>query len=112
MVVNRDAFLKAAPLKTKKVKIKNLGEICIREMNGQERDTFEASITGEEGKANTRGMRARLVMLCLCDEDGHRLFPNDEDFDVVNGKPASMLQEIADAIIELNGLKPEEVEGN
>lgn len=111
MSLNRQAFLAAAKLNVKKVCVQPYGDLFIKEMTGSERDFFEASLMDASGKTQTKGMRARLVMLSVCDAEGNRIFA-DDDLDAINAAPARALGELADAIITLNGLKPDDVEGN
>ena len=38
-----------------------------------DRDNFEASVVGVDGKRNLLNLRARLLALCLCDKEGKAL---------------------------------------
>lgn len=87
------------------------GDICVRGMTGSERDAFEASVVDLRGNAqkfNMLNLRAKLVALTACDEDGNRIF---EDVDVVElgKKSASALQRVFDVAQRLSGLTKEEI---
>lgn len=58
--------------------------VWIKELTLKERDAFEADqiVREEDGsmRMETKGLKARLIILCACDEDGEKVFsPEDED---------------------------------
>lgn len=55
------------------------GTVCVRGMTGDERDDFEAEqsrLGGPEGR-DMKSLRARLLVRCLCDEQGRLLYTPD-----------------------------------
>lgn len=87
------------------------GSVFVRGMTGAERDAFESSVVdirGTSQKINMLNVRAKLVSLTTCDEDGNRLF---EDADVIElgKKSASALQRIFDVAQRLSGLTKDEL---
>ena len=42
----------------------------LKPLSSADRDNFEASVVGIDGARNLQNLRARLVALCWCDEDG------------------------------------------
>jgi hypothetical protein len=56
------------------------GSVFLRAMSGTDRDAFEAGPRNDDGKLNMANIRARLLVKCLCDSTGKRLY---EDADAV-----------------------------
>jgi hypothetical protein len=82
-------------------------EFRLRELSGTERDKFEMSaFRDENGKrvVDTLYLRARLVALCLVDDDGRRLFNDDEITQLSDELPASVVNTLFAAAQKLNGL--------
>lgn len=81
-LLTRDQIL-AVKLKTKQVYVPALeAEVILRELTGAQRDAYEAGIvgskTGKDAELNLQNARARLVVMCLVDEKGARLFKDNE----------------------------------
>lgn len=93
----RADILMASDLPTKKVYIPEWGcDIWIRTLTGKERDAFEASIIGEDGKANNlENLRARFAVLAIGDSEGKRIF-KDSDAPDLAAKSAAALDKIMD----------------
>jgi hypothetical protein len=88
------------------------GEVYIRELLGKERDRLEASVLATNGnnkKSNTENLRARLVVLAVVDENGNRLF-SDEDAKTVGTLGVKGLQRAFIMAQRLSGLSDEEIE--
>lgn len=88
------------------------GTVHVRTMTGAERDAFELSVTKSKQKDGTfdiRGLKARLVALTLCDDEGSRLF-GDDALDALNGKSAKVIDRLFEEAQRLNGLGKEAVE--
>lgn len=87
------------------------GQVYVRGMSGSERDAFEASVVdlrGSTQKVNMQNIRARLVSLTACDQEGNRLF-SDSDIIELGKKSAIALQRIFDVAQRLSGLSKEEM---
>ena len=86
--------------------------VKIKMMTASERDHFEASTVQRNGKkvsVNLQGIRARLCILCIVDEDGKRMF-SDEDEYALGTKSAAALNRIFTVAQRLNGLRDEDVD--
>jgi len=83
------------------------GEVQVRTMTGTDRDAFEASLIGKEGRLEN--VRARLVSLTLCDESGSRLF-SDGDIAALGGKSAKALDRVFAVSQRLNGIGADQVD--
>lgn len=111
--LTRDAILKAQDLPTEVVEIPEWnGAVIVRGLTGAERDAFEQSIVETRGKntrMNLRNIRAKLVALTVVDEDGNRIF-SDEDAEALGKKSAAALDRVFAVAQRLSGLRPEDVE--
>jgi len=77
---SRDEILKISDIKIQPVKAWG-GIVYVRGMTGQERDKFEAGVVkmhGDKQEINLTNVRAKLCALTICDEEGKRLFKDDE----------------------------------
>lgn len=89
----------------------------LREMNGTERDKFETGVFKDEevvssdGKTETKRkvdpmyLRARLVALCLIDDNGERMYADDEITMLSDDIPSVALGKLFEAAQKLNGLE-------
>lgn len=82
------------------------GKVRIRTLNGAEVDRYRSSITTGKGPnqtLNQRGMRAKLVVLSLANEDGSRML-QDNEANKLQQWPSIVLERIFDASRKWNGL--------
>ena len=88
------------------------GKVRLKTMTGLERDNFESSLfegkTGSE-KMNYKNLRAKLLALCIVDEEGKRLFV-DREVDALGNKSAKVLDKLYDVARKLNAIGEKEVE--
>lgn len=85
----------------------------IRKMPYSVIDGFIAKATGKESPAEERANIIELCLWSLCNEQGDRLFEPSKDEEEIGQMQFDMLLEIANAVMEFNGLKnPEAVEKN
>ena len=91
--------------------------VFLKVMSGTERDAFEASNlrrTGKTFEPNLANVRAKLLVRCICSEDGQRLFA-DTDAGALGQKSAAALDRLYEAAARMNGITDadiEELEGN
>jgi hypothetical protein len=88
------------------------GTVRLRTLTGSERDEFEASVVSQNGtnrRVNLKNVRARLVSLCLVDEEGNRLYTNT-DVAKLGKKSAKVLDRLFDKAQKLSGLTDDDVE--
>ena len=111
--LNKQEILAKEDLKTEDVFVPEWGAwVKVRTLNASERDHFEAGTVQRNGKkttTNLENIRARLCLLCLVDENGERLF-QEEDTYPLGGKSAAALDRIFTVAQRLNGLRDEDVE--
>lgn len=113
MLLTREAILNAADLVTEDVEVPEWGgTVRVRGLTGSERDAFEQSIMEQRGRdvaLNLRHIRAKLVALSVVDEQGRRVF-SDDDVKALGQKSAVALQRVFEVAQRLSGLRSEDVE--
>ena len=98
-MLNRDDILKVVDLDVKTVEVPEWnGSVNVRGLTARERDSFEASI-GQS--ANLDNLRARLVVLCLVDEEGKRIF-KDSDANALGAKNAQVVNKLFQCNVHLH----------
>lgn len=115
MKVGTRSSLMAIPRKTVTVEFTEYDtEYRLREMSGTDRDKFEIAAFDLDGegkrKVNALHLRARMVALCLVDENNVRLYADDEVQMLSDELPASVVGELFVAAQRLNGLDAEAAE--
>jgi hypothetical protein len=108
MTLTKDQILECNDLKTETVEVPEwAGTINVRMMNGTDRDAFERGLvtTGADGTRtpNYNNMRPRLVALTAVDDDGNRIF-TDDDVEVLARKSAAALERVCIVAQRLNGI--------
>jgi hypothetical protein len=116
--LTRESILAAPDIETLEVDMPEWGGIVlIKPLSGAGRDAFEASVIEEKnGKTvlKSQNFRARLVARCIVDEDGKRMFA-DEDITSLGRKSAKALSRLFDEVQKASGMTKEDVaelEGN
>jgi hypothetical protein len=104
-VLSKNAILGATDLPLERVEVPEWkGAVYLRVMTGAERDAFDAEVlTSPDRHVNAR---ARLVIRVLVDENGARLFA-DEDAELLGAKSAAALGRLFDTACRLNGFGAE-----
>jgi hypothetical protein len=103
MYLTRDGFFGLPNGAITGVKLPDGEYVCVREMSGLAREQFEEMCRKCSAGEEIYSMRALLTVFCTCDATGNLLF-SPEDLDRVSQKPASILDAIYRAAIELNTL--------
>jgi|GEM_PF-6143617 hypothetical protein len=79
--------------------------VFLKPLTSVQRDAFEASVVGQEGKGrNLENLRARLVADCLVNADGKRVGSAKE----LGELDAQLIGALFDKVRELNGMAGEE----
>ena len=111
-MLDRKAIFQAVDLDIKEVNVPEWGGvICVRGLTARERDHFEASIGTS---ANLDNLRARLVVLSICDAEGERVF-KDSDAIELGKKNAQVVNRLFDIARSMSGMSDadvQELEGN
>jgi len=112
--LTRDEILAAGrKLKQEAVEVPELGgSVLVREMTGAERDGWEASVldtSGPDPKPNLENTRAKLLVRTIVDEQGKRLFTDDE-IDLVGALSAGALDRLFAVAARLSRISAADVE--
>lgn len=112
-ILSRDQILGAEDLPTRDVPVPEWGgTVRMRGLTGSERDAYEASVRqfkGDRMVVKLENVRARLVAMCLVDEEGQRLF-TDQQAKELGRKSGKILDRLFDEAAKLSGLSEEAVE--
>jgi hypothetical protein len=88
------------------------GDVWVYGMTGKERGEYEASIYEMQGKTqimHLQNLKIKMCSLCMRDEDGRRMFDEDE-IDDLGAKSSQAIEIIFDVAQRLSGLSTAEVE--
>lgn len=83
------------------------GKVKLRVMTGTERDRFESEFVG--GNKSVEMVRAKLVAKCLCDDEGNRLF-TEQEIPELGEKSAAVLDRLFTECMKLNRFSKGDVE--
>lgn len=112
-LLGREDILNAPDIETVTVKVPEWGgAVLVRGLTGEERDIYEQSLIRVRGKkrdVDMRNARARLVAMCVVDENGDRIF-SDEDVAALGKKSSAALDRVFDVAQRLSGLREEDME--
>jgi hypothetical protein len=113
MVLSRDDILAAKDIDTREVDVPEWGgTVLVKALSGKERDAFESSLRqlrGKEMVPNLANARAKLVARSVVDEDGARLF-GDNEINALGDKCAAALDRLFEVASEMSGLNDDDVE--
>ena len=112
-ILNKDQILAADDLKSQKVATPEWGgEVIVKTLTGEERDSLEAAIVSSNGKSvvqNRENIRAKLLVRSLVDEQGQRLF-TDTEVSALGRKSGKVLDRLFDIATDLSKVTPSDVE--
>jgi hypothetical protein len=111
-LLTADAILAADDLTAEVVEVPEWGgSVRVRVMTGDERQTFEeAMLAADEAEQTVMPeFRSRLAALTIVDEEGERLF-SDEQISQLGRKSAAALDRVCEVASRINGLRPEDIE--
>lgn len=124
MALTRDAIVKAQDILTETVPVPEWGgDVVVRGLTGDELDEFQGSVRqfrrsldgkGMEPVLIQKGMHAKLLVKTLVDDNGERLFMDNEagELGAKSGKVLERLYEVAQRLSGLSEEEEEEMEGN
>lgn len=111
----KSEILEAKDLEFEDVPVPEWGagkEVRLMSLTGTQRDSFEDKSLVQKGanaKMNLVNMRARLLALCIVDENGKRMF-SDIDVNLLGQKNAKVLERLFSKAQEMNGMTEKDVE--
>ncbi len=102
----RDQILAAEDLPRKSVSVPEWGvTVNVRTLTGRERDRFE----GQQSRDPYGDVRARLAVICLCDDEGKALF-TEADIAALSAKSSRALDRIFAIAVKLSGISKEDLD--
>lgn len=108
--LNRKDILNAQDRVFEDVEVPEWGGIVrVSTISGADRDAFEADALRIKGRVTLINVRARLVAMACVDEDGNKLF-NNEDAADLGRKSAAALDRVFNIAMKLAGLRPADIE--
>jgi len=111
ILLNREAIFAAPDIQTEDVHIPQWGgTVRVKNLTASERDAFEESTTTQRGnnlELNHKNFRAKLVALCVVDEEGKRLF-DDKDIHKLGAKSAAAMDLLFAAASRLSGISKDD----
>ncbi|MFS8534357.1 MAG: hypothetical protein FWJ65_04295 [Limnochordales bacterium] len=110
-LLSRDDIIKIDDRKYEEVPVPEWGgTVRVRSLTGRERDQFEQSLVDKRTGRLSRlaNARARLVALCLVDEQGNRLFSTDEAA-LLGQKSAAALERVFEVARRLCGMSDDDL---
>ena len=113
MVLSREDFLAIRP-PVEAVELEGHGKVWIRGLQADERDEYEQSLIerGPDGRSRVkrmqRNVRASLVVRCLVDEAGERMF-KDNEVEALGKVDASVIDTLWDKARKLSGMDTEAI---
>lgn len=117
MSLTRDQILSASDSKTEKVHVPQWGgDVHVRSLTAAERDQWEEAQLERSKKRGVESVsvrmansRARLVAFTCCDEQGNRLF-TDDDVARLSQKSAAAVVLVYNVAARLSGLTDDDIE--
>lgn len=113
-LLDRAAIEAAEDIPTEDVHVPEWGgTVRLRGLTGAQRDAYEASVVemrGETRRFKLQNLRARLVALCLVDDNGDRLFNDHAAVEKLGAKSAKALDMLFDKARRLSGLTEDDIE--
>lgn len=96
--------------------IDEMPQVLVRELMGNERDDYEASLLTMRGKGkqmtqelHLKNARAKLAVMGMINADGTPMYKNTpQDIAAIGRLPAKGLERVVDAIMELSGINEDE----
>jgi hypothetical protein len=115
--LNKSQILAIQDVEVEKVDIPEWGEgayVYVRQMSAGSRDKFETAalrsrLNDDPSKADTKGLRSLMAMLCMCDEHGVLLFDYRKDAPELEKKNANALDRIVTAAQKFNGMHSDSI---
>lgn len=112
-LLSKEKILSANDRPTEDVEVPEWGgTVRVRGLSGAERDAFESSLLGPDGKpspSRLANFRARLLARTLVDETGNRLF-SDSEIKALGEKSGEVLSRLFDVAQRLSGMTRRDVD--
>lgn len=111
-LLNRQSILDAVDIQQEQVSVPEWGgDVLVYGLTAGEKDVYEDGMVNATGKKKVtlKDATARLCSMCIKDENGDRLFSND-DIAALGKKSAKAMERISDAAMRLSGMTKGDIE--
>ena len=111
--LTRDEILAIEDLPVEAVEVPEWnGIVYMRTLSGKQRDDFTQLATDRRAAKHfdIRGLKVRLVAMCLCDKNGKLLFAGNGDDAKLNAKAGAAIDRLFKAAQRLSGLSNDELD--
>jgi hypothetical protein len=106
MALDSKSIIAANDARLEKVHVPEWGgDVFLRVISGTDRDRFEEAYADQKMKA----FRIRFLLLTICDEDGERLF-KDEQSEALGKKSSVVINRLFEAAWKLNAFTQEAID--
>lgn len=106
----RDKILNVKDRELKKVFVDQWGfDVYLKQTSAKEQEEFEQAIFTKDGAPATN-TRAKFLAAALVDEGGEKLFTKPGDIEALSDKNGAALSFLAEELIKLNRISPEELD--
>lgn len=105
MILNKGDIMNAPDLRRETVAVPEWGEgaeVIVQEMTALDRDRFRKTMYDENGDLVDVNLTARILVRCIVDEEGNRIFTDDEA-ESLGKKSQNVLQRLLKVAEGLNG---------
>lgn len=106
----KEQILAAKDTESKKIAVKEWGvDVHLKRLSVAETMQFQTTIGNADEKDVTTGLRNMVsyIALCMCDENGQRIF-NDDETHLLDTRSTEVIQKLFDEAAKLNGMTNDE----
>jgi len=112
-LLTKEQILRVKDIETRTVHVPEWGgDVLVRSLSATERDYFESKLVDQSGgkvRANLQNIKARLASMAIVDEDGNRVF-TEQEIAILGTKSAAALNRISEAITDMSGISKKDMD--
>lgn len=112
-LLTKEQILKVKDIETRTVNVPEWGgDVLVRSLSATERDYFESKLVDQSGgkvRANLQNIKARLASMAIVDEEGNRVF-SEQEIAILGTKSAAALNRISEAITDMSGISKKDMD--
>lgn len=112
-LLTKEQILKVKDIETRTVNVPEWGgDVLVRSLSATERDYFESKLVDQSGgkvRANLQNIKARLASMAIVDEEGNRVF-SEQEIAILGTKSAAALNRIIEAITDMSGISKKDMD--
>jgi hypothetical protein len=112
-LLTKEQILRVKDIETRTVNVPEWGgDVLVRSLSATERDYFESKLVDQSGgkvRANLQNIKARLASMAIADEDGNRVF-TEQEIAILGTKSAAALNRISEAITDMSGISKKDMD--